>query len=372
MKVLQVIPSLEAGGAERAVIDVALALKEAEHVPLVASSGGRMQAELDRAGVGHIVRDLATKNPAEILRNAEWLKEQITKEKVDIIHARSRAPAWSAWMAARATRIPFVTTFHAAYKGFFPLKKIYNSVMAKGDRIIAISDFIASHIRQHYGAMDNRVVTIPRGIDLDVFCQDHVDDARRKTVSEHLRLEKGTPFLLMPGRLSPIKGQELVLDALAQIKNIKFICAIVGPDQGRSAYSEGLKAKAKELGLEKHVRFVSHTDLPTAYALSDLVLSPSQVAEGFGRVPVEAQAFGVPVIATALGATHETVREGDTGWLVPQGDAPALAKAIEHALSLSREQKRRMSEAAVANVRAHFDVKGMCAKTLAVYRDVLA
>lgn len=370
MKVLQVIPSLEAGGAERAAVDIAAALQQAGHHAVVASTGGRMVAELEACGAIHITRDMAGKNPLNILRNAHWLEEYIRREKVDVIHARSRAPAWSAWLAARATGIPFITTFHAAYKGLFPLKKLYNSVMAKGARIIAISDFIAGHIRSQYGVAPARIVTIPRGIDMDVFCQAHVDAARREAVAAHLRLERGTPFLLMPGRLSPIKGQELVLRALSQIREQKFICAFVGPHQGRTEYAEGLKKQAQMLGLEPQVRFISHTDLPAAYALADVVLSPSQVAEGFGRVPVEAQAFGVPVIATALGATSETIRQGETGWLVPAGDAAALAAAITHALSLSREQKRDMSTAATAHVRARFDAKKMCADTLAVYESV--
>lgn len=371
MNILQVIPSLEAGGAERAAVDIAVALKKAGHVSLVASSGGRLVNEIEQARARHIVHPLQKKNPAAILNNARWLAELIRSEKIDVIHARSRAPAWSAWLAARKTGIPFVTTFHAAYKGLFPLKKLYNSIMARGDRIIAISSFIAAHIRSHYHVPLQKIVTIPRGIDLEAFAQHAVDDVRRKAVAEQLKLEKGVPFILMPGRLSPIKGQELVLEALGQMKDMPFVCAFVGPDQGRTSYTQKLKEATHQLGLEKQVRFIERMDLLAAYARADLVLSPSQVAEGFGRVPVEAMAFGIPVIATALGATQETVKEGETGWLVPAGDGDALCTAIRHALSLPREVRLRMSEQAIQHVRARYDVRTMCAETLSVYQSVL-
>lgn len=371
MKILQVIPSLEAGGAERATVDIALALEKAGHKAYVASSGGRMAHELEVARITHVTRDMAGKSPSNIYKNAQWLKEYIKAEQIDAVHARSRAPAWSAYFAARACKVPFITTFHAAYKGIFPLKKLYNSVMARGDRIIAISDFIADFIRTRYGVQGNRIVTIPRGINLDAFSQEQVDTKRREAVAMQLRLEKGVPFLLMPGRLSPIKGQEMTLRSLARMKGQKFICAFVGPDQGRTEYANKLHETASEHGIDKQVRFISHTDLLAAYAIADLVLSPSQVAEGFGRVPVEAQAFGVPVIATALGATRETVKEGETGWLVPEGDEEALAKAIIHALSLPREHKMHMREVAIAHARSRFDVRKMCTATIKVYEDVL-
>jgi glycosyltransferase involved in cell wall biosynthesis len=371
MTVLQVVPSLEAGGAERATIDVSRTLVEAGHRAIVVSAGGHMLKELESTGALHITQAVDSKNPVVIWKNAAFLTDLIRREKIDVIHARSRAPAWSAWMAARRARIPFVTTFHAAYKGRSFLKKIYNGIMAKGARIIAVSHFIANHIHAEYGVPKERIRPIPRGIDLGAFNFTHVQEERKARLREAFALQKHVPLIIMPGRLSPIKGQELALRALAKVTEWPFRCLFIGPDQGRVAYREELEKLIVELGLQEKAQLIGQTDLVAAYAMADLVLSPSQVAEGFGRVPVEAQAFGVPVIATALGATSETVLEGKTGWLVPVGDVDALAAAIRHALTLTREDRQQIARTAIRHVQQHFDMHKMCADTLAVYQEVL-
>lgn len=370
LTILQVIPSLEAGGAERATLDVAYAIKQAGHRALVVSSGGYFQAELQANGIKFIKHDVGSKNIWTIMANSFWLARLIKSERIDLVHARSRAPAWSCYMASRMTNTPFITTFHAAYKGSFFLKKIYNSVMAKSDRVIAISEFIARHIKKNYGVPASRITVIPRGIDMSMYDAASISDERKEKLKALWNNTQHAPVIIMPGRLSAIKGHELVIEALAALRTHSFICVFIGPDQGRTKYTEKLRGLVERYDLHDKVRWMDGGDIPAAYALAQLVLSPSQVAEGFGRVPVEAQAMGVPVIATALGATDETVLDGLTGWLVPQGDAQAIRDAIVKCLSLSPEQRDAISQKAQEHVRSKFQLKEMCDATLQVYQEV--
>jgi glycosyltransferase involved in cell wall biosynthesis len=368
LAILQLVPSLEAGGAERATVDIAAALVKNGHRAFVVSSGGRMVKELLATGAQHATWPVHSKNPFRIFGHAKKLAVYIKENNIDIVHARSRAPAWSGYLASRIVRVPFITTFHAAYKGSAPWKKFYNGVMAKGARVIAISDFIARHIMENYRVQPNKIATIPRGIDFSVYDPEKISPERKQQFLDLINPPAGMPLVLVPGRLSPIKGQELVLHALAHVKHPCMV-VIVGPDQGRTEYNRELHTLAETLRLQK-VRFLPMADLPAAYACAALVLSPSQVAEGFGRVPVEAQAMGVPVIATALGATNETVLENKTGWLVPKGDVAALAAAIDRALGLTHEQRAAMGEAGKTYVCSRFGLEAMCEATLQVYEDI--
>jgi glycosyltransferase involved in cell wall biosynthesis len=369
MNILQIIPRLEIGGAERATIDVAAALVAAGHRALVMSSGGAMVEPLMRSGGEHFEHDIGSKHPLDVWRNRRRLAEFIRAEGVDIVHARSRVPAWIAYLTTQARRLPFVTTFHDAYKAGNPGKKLYNGVMARGDRVIAISRFIAEHIGTQYPAARARIVTIPRGIDFSVFDPAAVTAERRERFRATHAIAPTAPLIILPARLSHTKGHELTLRALSRLADRHYRCLFIGP--GRSGYRKRLHALSCSLGLADSVALIEQTDLVAAYACADLVLSPSQKPEGFGRVPVEAQAMGVPVIATGLGATSETVLDGETGWLVPPGDSQALADAIERALSLAREQRRALADKAMRHVRARFDVRDMCAATLDVYASLL-
>lgn len=372
MNVLQVIPSLEAGGAERAVIDVSRALGEAGHKAYVVSSGGRMLAELEKTGAEHVLVPVNSKNPLKILENAGFLARMIAENKIDIVHARSRAPAWSAYLACRKTGAAFITTFHAAYKSSNPFKTFYNGIMARSDAMIAVSQFIKSYIQKTFNVDDSKITVIPRGIDFSVFDPAKVDAQRAEKFASQFGITPTTKLIVFPGRLSPIKGQELAIKALAKLNETPFLCLFIGPDQGREVYRQQLVNLITTLGMADKIKLVSQADLMAAYARADLVLSVSQVAEGFGRVPVEAQAFGSPVIATALGATSETVREGETGWLVPLGDENALVEKIRFALQLPAEARAALKHKAMAHVRSLFDVKKMCAETLEVYAKVLS
>jgi len=371
--VLQIIPHLGAGGAEQACVDVTIGLKSAGHRALIMTSGGARLPEIRQAGGEIILRPVHRKNPWMIFINMLWMIYFIQHYKVDIVHVRSRAPAWSAWGAARLTRRSFVTTQHAAYKFSNPLKKLYNSVMAKGDRVIAISEFLARHITRTYTMDPSALRTIPRGIDLVRFSPENVDEKRRAMLCLDWKLELGKPLILVPSRISPIKGQALFLEAMAMLgPEFKQVHAIIlGDDQGRHAYREELQSIIDKRELHDRVQLVHHCqDMPAAYSLASLVVAPSLVPEGFGRVPVEAMAMGVPVIASKLGGFTETIQHNETGWLVEPHDPEALAQAIMQALSLSDEQLEHLVLKARQQARARYDKWQMVAATLAVYEEV--
>jgi len=376
MKILQVIPSLVAGGAEQAVVDINAALVRRGAQSFVASSGGSRVAAIEQAGGTHYTLPAASKNPLTIIANARQLAAIIRAQGIDLIHARSRAPAWSAWMAARWTGCHFVTTFHAAYAYSNGLKKAYNRVMTQGKRIIAISDFIAAHIRNHYDVPPERVVTIHRGIDLTRFARERVPPENIAALRSLWQIAPEQRVILLPARLSRIKGQDVLLAALrllaeqGALTSIKAI--IIGADQGRVGYVQELMEQIMVGPLRDHVVLADHCqDMPAAYALADVVVAPSRVPEGFGRVPVEAQAMGVPVIATDLGATRETVLPNITGWLIPPDDPVALAEKIEQVLALSAEERTNLARHAIIHARNNFDLVQMAAATLAVYQQVM-
>lgn len=371
--VLQVLPSLVTGGVERGAVDVAGAVVASGGTAIVVSAGGPMVHELERLGARHIVLPVDSKNPLVMRRNVGRLAALIEAHNVDLVHARSRAPAWSALAAARRTGRPFVTTFHGTYGAGNLLKRHYNAVMTKGTRIIAISEFIAEHIRSIYKVDPERIRVIHRGVDLALFDPQKVPPARLIQLAREWRLPDGAQVVMLPGRLTRWKGQTVFLEALAKLGRDDICAVVLGSDQGRTGYSDELSRMVERLGLAHIVRFVEQCrDMPAAYMLADVVVSASTDPEAFGRVVTEAQAMGKPVIASDHGGARETVLEGQTGWLVPPGDPAALAEAIGRALSLPQMDYRRMSALAIATVRHNFTKTAMCAATLAVYREVLA
>jgi len=371
--ILQVLPALGAGGGvERGTVDVARAVVKAGGRALVASSGGPLEHDLARAGAEHVLLPVHSKNPLVMQANIGRLADLIRRENVDIVHARSRAPAWSAYFAAKRTNRHFVTTFHGTYSQGFWLKNRYNSVMTKGERVIAISNFIAGHVRRMYGVPVSRIRVIHRGVDTERFDTQKVGAERVVTLANQWRLTDGMPVVMLPGRLTRWKGQTVFIDAIAKLNRRDIRCLLVGPDQGRTGYREHLEAMVNQRDLGEVARIVDHcNDMPAAYMLSDVVVSASTDPEAFGRVIVEAQALGRPVIASDHGGARETVIEGETGWLVPPGDSDALAAALDKVLSLDEPARKDLAEAAIANVRRHFTEKTMCDKTLGVYDEVL-
>ncbi|MBF0356054.1 MAG: glycosyltransferase family 4 protein [Alphaproteobacteria bacterium] len=375
--VLQVLPALVTGGVERGAVDVGIALAEAGWGSYVVSTGGPMVRELERAGAKHVILPVASKNPLVMRKNAERLAELAKEIKADIIHARSRAPAWSAESAARKAGCHFVTTFHGTYNlGPMALKRHYNAVMAKGERVIAISHFIASHIHQYYGVGWERVRVVPRGIDFDIFDPAHVSPERIIQLSTAWRLPDGVPVIMLPGRLTRWKGQPVLIEAMAEMRDVlgwaDMRCLLVGSDQGRTDYREELLAQTRRLGLDDVVHVIDDCrDLPAAYMLSDVVVSASTDPEAFGRIIVEAQAMGRPVVASDHGGAKETVIAGETGWLVTPGDSAALAQSISDVLEMEIGLRKKRAEQAIQHARANFSKKRMCDETLTVYREVL-
>ncbi|GIX08805.1 glycosyltransferase family 4 protein [Elioraea sp.] len=372
LAVLQVLPMLETGGVERGTIEVAEALVRAGFRALVASAGGRLVPELAQLGAEHVALPLASKDPWVMWRNAARLAALIRDRRVAIVHARSRAPAWSALLAARRTGARWVTTYHGTYNEGFPLKRRYNAVMASGERVIAISRFIAEHVTARHGTDPARLRIIPRGVDPGRFDPTAVSGERIVRLARAWRLPDDAPVVLLPGRLTRWKGQEVLIEALARMARTDAVAVLAGDDQGRRGYRAGLEALAERLGLGPRVRIVGDcADMPAALMLADVAVSASIEPEAFGRVVVEAQAMGRPVVATAHGGAAETVSPGETGWLVPPGDAAALAAALDHALALDAAARAALGERARAAVLARYTTERMCAATLEVYRELL-
>ncbi|CAA6604343.1 putative Glycosyltransferase [Rhodospirillaceae bacterium LM-1] len=375
--VLQVLPALVTGGVERGATDIGIALAEAGWGSCVVSSGGPMVRELERVGASHVVMPVQSKNPLVMRKNAEQLAALAREIKADIIHARSRAPAWSAEAAAKMAGCHFVTTFHGTYNmGPMAMKRHYNAVMARGERVIAISQFIASHIHQYYGVGWERVRVVHRGIDLDIFDPQHVSPERIIQLSTAWRLPDGVPVVMLPGRLTRWKGQPVLIEAMARMRDElgweNMRCLLVGSDQGRTDYRDELVAQSRRLGLDDVVHIIDDCrDLPAAYMLADVVVSASTDPEAFGRVIVEAQAMGRPVVASDHGGARETVIANETGWLVPPGDPMALAQSISDVLEIDVDLRRRRADQAIAHAKANFSKKRMCEATLDVYREVL-
>lgn len=374
--VMQVLPRLETGGVERGTTEIAAALTDAGFESIVVSGGGRLVRDLERGGTEHIALPVYSKNWFVIRRNAAKLAEIIREKRVDIVHARSRAPAWAAKRACEMTGVPFMTTFHGAYNmGPFKIKKRYNKVMTDGVVTIAVSNFIKNHILSHYENVDpDKIRVIHRGADVDRFNTAQVTQGRLIALSQKWNLPEDKPVIMLPGRLTRWKGQLLFLDALAQMKHRDDVrCLFVGSDQGRSGYRRELERKIKKLGLGAAVQLVDHCgEMDVAYMLSDIVVSASTDPEAFGRVIPEAQAMGRLVVGPDHGGATETIRDGETGFLFKHGDAADLARKLDAALDLPADEKRAMTERATRGVRDDFSKTKMCEKTLALYREVAA
>ena len=367
--VLQVLPALGAGGVERGTVEIARALVEAGGRALVASAGGPLVPALEAAGARHFSLPLDRKNLAALIAQTAGLRRLILAEGVGIVHARSRFPAWAALMAARAAGVPFVTTYHGSYNEGFPGKRLYNSVMARGDRVIAISEHIAALVRERHGVGQDRLRVIPRGVDPARFDPTSVEPARLEALRQAWGLPAGRPVVLLPGRLTRWKGQAVLLRAASLLPEPRPVIVLAGDAQGRDAYRVELEALASGAGAT--VRFPGPVeDMPAAMLLAEVVVHASTDAEAFGRTVIEAQAMGRPVIASDLGGPRETVEEGVTGWRVPPGDPAALSAAIARALSQPAEARAAMAAAARAAVLARYTTRAMQDATLAVYREL--
>ena len=367
------------GGVERGTIEVAEALVAAGWRALVASEGGLQVRELLRVGAEHIEMPLASKSPVVIRRNIKSLTDLITHRSVSIVHARSRAPAWSAYWAAKQTGTPFVTTFHGVY-GLGPagLKKIYNRVMTHGEVVVAISKFIANHLMTEYGVSEDRLRIIPRGVDLTTFNPETVSPARMVKLATEWCLPDDGPVIMLPGRLTSWKGHDLLIDALSVLARSGRLhdglrCLMVGPGSIGSSYHDRLKAKLSATGLDGHVQIIEDCrDIVAAYMMTDVVVSASTRPEAFGRVVAEGQAMGRPVVAPSHGAAPEILLPGATGWLFTPSNAPSLAGALEQAMNLPVERREELAVQARSHIIENFGRDSMTASTIDIYEGLLA
>ena len=373
LTVLQVLPALDTGGVERGTVEMVQAIVRAGGNALVASAGGRLVAAVERAGGTHITLQLASKNPARIWRNAARLAFLIRAAEVDIVHARSRAPAWSAWLACRKTGARFVTTWHGVYKENAPGKRRYNAVMARGERIIAISQFVAAKLKSRHGVDPGRLRVIPRGVDTAMFDPAAVTGERMARLASQWRLPDGASTIMLPARLTRWKGQAVMLEALARLERKDICLVLVGAEQGRARFRRELLSRAEALGLSARVRLVGHCDdMPAALMLADVVVNPSVEPEPFGRTVIEAQAMGRPVVVSDAGGTAETVEHGVTGWRVRPGDPGALAATLDVILRMDPSERAAFGARARASVCDHYTTARMQQATLEVYRELLA
>jgi glycosyltransferase involved in cell wall biosynthesis len=372
--ILQVIPDLAAGGAERTTVEVAEAITAAGGTALVASRGGRLEGDLARAG-GRLIRmeSIGSKNPLTLAANTGALIGIIRDNGVDLVHARSRAPAWSALWAARLTKRPFVTTYHGVYNRRSPLKRIYNSVMARGDVVIANSEFTAAHVRSEHAFAADRIVSIPRGVDIAAFSPEAVTGERRARLAKLWNIDpaSGQALILLPGRLTGWKGQHDAISAGALLKSRSIVdwrMIFAGDSQGREAYETELNEQILRHGLQDRISIVGHcSDMPAAFSLADIVVAPSREPEAFGRVAAEAGAMGRATVGSDLGGQREVIAPGETGLLIPPGNVDALANAIADLLQRGEAGRAALGQAAMLRVREKFTSSALQRATLAVY-----
>ncbi len=375
--IAQIIPDLSAGGAERTTVEMAEAICAAGGRALVISTGGRLESELEKVG-GELIRmPVATKNPIAIRQNGNALGKLIENEKIDLLHARSRAPAWSARIATQKAGISFVTTYHGAYSGSSAPKKRYNSVMAKGDLVITNSDWTTGFVKAQHDTSPDRLVTIPRGVDFQAFDPDAVSIERIEALRNEWGIEDNDKRirLVLPGRLTAWKGQALAIRALGALsreeqKDLHLI--LPGDSQGRAKYVRELEDLILLHKLGGIVSLVGHClDMPAAYLLSDIVLAPSTRPEAFGRVAAEASAMAKPVIVADHGGQREIVVDGQTGARAEPGNIDSLTACLRAILHLPAESREAMGAEGQRYVRERFSKIQLQTATLDVYRRVL-
>lgn len=371
--VLQVLPELETGGVEVGTVEIASELQKKGIKNFVASGGGRLVYELDRLKVEHITLPLKSKNIFTMRRNAKKLEQFIKDNGINIVHARSRAPAWSAYWAAKKADVHFMTTFHGTYGlGPWGMKKIYNKVMVFGERVIAISEHIKKHMLKNYKIDENKIRLVHRCVDIERYSPEYISQERMISKVKEYKIPDDKTVILLPGRITRWKGQHLLVEALSKLKNDNYYCIITGADQGRIGYVNELKKMAIDYNLQDRIGFYGiYSDAPALMMVSSIILSTAIEPEAFGRISIEGQAMGKIVIASDIGGSLETIIDGKTGKLFAYNDAQSLAKALDWALHLSADEKEKISKAAIKNVRDNFTKKIMSEKTIAVYYELM-
>ena len=378
LKVLQVIPRLGNGGAETGCYDLAHYLHENNCLSYIVTSGGELTQYINKKKVKLIRLPVQSKNPILILLNTIILTILILILNIDIVHARSRAPAWSCLIATKITRRKFVTTFHGTYNFNSSIKKFYNSVMVRSDLIIAGSNFIFSHIKDNYSAYlkpEKKFLVIFRGINTEYFDPKKIKESDKLLLKKKWKIEDNKKIILLPGRLTSWKGQEMFIEAISKLKKIiidtEFVAIILGSDQGRDVYKKKLLRLVDQFRLVNEIKFVENIKLmPIAYEISDIIVSSSIEPEAFGRVSVEAQSMEKPIIASNIGGSKETIINEKSGFLFEVGNPDKLCEKIAEILNLSEVTLNGIGVEARKNVILRFNVEKMCFSTYSEYKKL--
>ena len=378
-RILQIIPSMEIGGAERTVLEITAFLKNTNYTSLVLTSGGKLIKDLEKLNIEVVQYPIDKKNPLLIIKNIIELKKIFIEKNIDLIHVRSRAPAWSAIFAARSLKIPIVTTWHGHVSNSSWFKKKYNSIMHKGNALIANSNYTAENINKIYKIDKDKIDIIPRGVNTEKFKASNFSDEEKIKIKKEWKVfDQNKIILLLPARLTRWKGHEVVIKAIGLLKNEEFfkniVCLFAGNQKGSERYIQNLKETIASLSLDDKIKLIGQVEnMPLAYQVSNIILSPSIQPEPFGRIPIEAQASGKIIISSNAGAVKETIKSGQdsTGFKVKPNNSEELAHQIKLVIKMKDEDLQKIKKRAILNVKNNFSLETMCKKTLEVYNRLL-
>ena len=378
-RILQIIPSMEIGGAERTVLEITAFLKNTNYTSLVLTSGGKLIEDLEKLNIEVVRYPIDKKNPLLIIKNIIELKKLFIEKKIDLIHVRSRAPAWSAIFAARSLKIPIVTTWHGHVSNSSWFKKKYNSIMHRGNALIANSNYTAENINKIYKIDKDKIDIIPRGVNTEKFKASNFSDEEKINIKKEWKVfDQNKIILLLPARLTRWKGHEVVIKAIGLLKNEEFfkniVCLFAGNQKGSERYIQNLKETIASLSLDDKIKLIGQVEnMPLAYQVSNIILSPSIQPEPFGRIPIEAQASGKIIISSNAGAVKETIKSGQdsTGFKVKPNNSEELAHQIKLVIQMKDEDLQELKKRAILNVKNNFSLETMCKKTLEVYNRLL-
>jgi glycosyltransferase involved in cell wall biosynthesis len=383
LTVVQVIPDLQPGGTVNHAIEIAEALTRGRHRAVIVSEGGRLEGAAERAGATVIKLPVASKNPTQMVANARSLAELSRDLSADLLHAQSRAPAWSCLLASRTSKVPFIATYDGGFSERNPLKRFYNSVMVRGARVIAPGERLAKMVEERYGTAREKISIVPNAIDLNALNPNNVDPEKRALLANQWGIEPRDRVILLPGRLSRPKAPHLLVEAAARLREAglkDFICVFAGEHPGRSGYAGDVWDRVHQLGLSNRMRFVGHCDdMLSAYALADIVVCTSVSQGGHRRAVLEAQAMGIPVAVSDSENGDEIVRAAPyvsdaraTGVLYPSGDSSELAQTLFKLLAMGASARRAMGVRGREWIASQFSKETFAERLLAVYRDVVA
>ena len=378
-RILQIIPSMEIGGAERTVLEITAFLKNTNYTSLVLTSGGKLIKDLEKLNIEVVRYPIDKKNPLLIIKNIIELKKLFIEKNIDLIHVRSRAPAWSAIFAARSLKIPIVTTWHGHVSNSSWFKKKYNSIMHRGNALIANSNYTAENINKIYKIDKDKIDIIPRGVNTENFKASNFSDEEKINIKKEWKVfDQNKIILLLPARLTRWKGHEVVIKAIGLLKNEEFfkniVCLFAGNQKGSEKYIQNLKETIASLSLDDKIKLIGQVEnMPLAYQVSNIILSPSIQPEPFGRIPIEAQASGKIIISSNAGAVKETIKSGQdsTGFKVKPNNSEELAHQIKLVIKMKDEDLQEIKKRAILNVKNNFSLETMCKKTLEVYNRLL-